>query len=285
MESDPFDFTWSLTWPSSRHRISIRRSKPTTIELRRSRVSSSPCFVLEELRSRELILRHAPEAPAIVFDVGGAAGAHAFWLAERGYDVRLFNAVPRLVNVARRRNEHAERRLTSCRVADARALPEANESAAMVLLLGPLYHLVHARDRHAALTEAARVLRPGGVLIAAGISRLASALDGLARELLGDREFGRIVERDSRWTTSEPDGPARLLHDGVLPSAGRAAARSRDCRIRDRGTLWRRRAGLDSARSGQSNGMTLSGARSLCRLRARSRRNLPRSVVARTCTS
>jgi SAM-dependent methyltransferase len=153
-------------------------------------------FRLEELRSRELILRHIPELPAVILDVGGAAGAYAFWLAERGYNVRLFDAVPRLVDVARQRNEHAVHRLASCRVADARALPEANDSATMVLLLGPLYHLVHAHDRHAALSEAARVLRPGGVLVAAGIARWASALDGLARELLRDREFGRIVERD-----------------------------------------------------------------------------------------
>ena len=153
-------------------------------------------FRLEELRSRELILRHAPEPPAVVLDVGGAAGAYAFWLAERGYDVRLFDAVARLVDVARQRNEQAERPLTSCRVADARALPEANDSAAMVLLLGPLYHLVQAPDRRAAIEEAARVLRPGGVLVAAGISRWASALDGLARELLLDPDFRRIVERD-----------------------------------------------------------------------------------------
>lgn len=153
-------------------------------------------FRLEELRSRELILRHVPEPPAVVMDVGGAAGAYAFWLAERGYDVRLFDAVPRLVEVARRRNEHAEHRLGSCAVADARALPEANESAAVVLLLGPLYHLVEEHDRRAALSEALRVLRPGGVLIAAGITRWASALDGLARELLRDHEFARIVERD-----------------------------------------------------------------------------------------
>jgi ubiquinone/menaquinone biosynthesis C-methylase UbiE len=51
----------------------------------------------------------------------------------------------------------------------------------MVLLLGPLYHLVQAEARQAALAESARVLRPGGVLVAAGISRWASALDGLAR--------------------------------------------------------------------------------------------------------
>jgi SAM-dependent methyltransferase len=153
-------------------------------------------FQLEELRSRELILRHAPRPPAIVFDVGGAAGAYAFWLAELGYDVRLFDAVPRLVDIARQRNERSSHRLFSCAVADARALREPNESAAMVLLLGPLYHLVHEQDRQTALSEAIRVLRPGGVLIAAGISRSASALDGLARELLGDPEFAAIVERD-----------------------------------------------------------------------------------------
>ena len=153
-------------------------------------------FQLEETRTRELILRHAPELPAVVLDVGGAAGAYAFWLAERGYEVRLLDAVPRLVEVARRRNQDAARRLATCDVADARALPEANESAAMVLLLGPLYHLVEERDRQAALSEAMRVLRPGGVLIAAGISRWGSVLDGLARELLRDRAFTRIVERD-----------------------------------------------------------------------------------------
>lgn len=160
-----------------------------------SRLELGP-FRLEEIRSRELILRHAPEPPALVYDVGGAAGAYAFWLAERGYEVRLFDAVARLVEVARQRNEHALHKIAACRVADARALPESNESATMVLLLGPLYHLVEERDRQAALSEALRVLRPGGVLIAAAISRWASAMDGLSRELFGDREFARIVERD-----------------------------------------------------------------------------------------
>ena len=160
-----------------------------------SRLETGP-FQLEELRSRELIVRHAPKPPAVVVDVGGAAGAYSFWLAERGYDVRLVDAVPRLVELARQRNEHSPHRLTSCTVGDARAISEPNESAAMVLLLGPLYHLVEERHRQAALSEAIRVLRRGGVLIAAGIARSASALDGLSRELLGDAEFARIVERD-----------------------------------------------------------------------------------------
>ncbi|MFL5565246.1 MAG: class I SAM-dependent methyltransferase [Gemmatimonadaceae bacterium] len=160
-----------------------------------SRLELGP-FQLEEVRTRELILRHAPEPPAVVLDVGGAAGAYAFWLAERGYDLRLFDASPRLVDVARRRNADAVVKLAECSVADARALPNADESAAMVLLLGPLYHLVDEQDRKAALSEAMRVLRPGGVLIAAAIARSASALDGLSREMLRDPEFARIVDRD-----------------------------------------------------------------------------------------
>lgn len=153
---------------------------------------------LEEARTRELIERHAPPPPATVLDVGGAAGVYAFWLAEHGYAVHLIDASPRLVDEARRRNARAPRALTSCRVGDARALPFDDATADLVLLLGPLYHLVEAADRHAAFCEATRVLRRGGVLIAAGISRWASALDGLARDLLRDARFASIVERDLR---------------------------------------------------------------------------------------
>ena len=153
---------------------------------------------LEHTRTRELIERHIPPAPAEVLDVGGAAGAYALWLADLGYAVHLIDAAPRLVEVARQRSARAAHGLASCRVADARALPVDDESVPVVLLLGPLYHLTDEGDRDRALREARRVLRPGGVLIAAAISRWASALDGLARDLFADPHFARIVDRDIR---------------------------------------------------------------------------------------
>jgi SAM-dependent methyltransferase len=81
-------------------------------------------------------------------------------------------------------------------VGDARALDFGDGSADIVLLLGPLYHLTEAADRARALGEARRVLKPGGHLFAAAISRWASALDGLSRDLFEDPRFTAIVERD-----------------------------------------------------------------------------------------
>lgn len=153
-------------------------------------------FLLEAIRTRELIQRYAPSAPATVIDIGGAAGAYALWLAEAGYTVHLLDAAPRLVAEARRQSATRSRPLASCNVGDARTTKFSDGTADIVLLLGPLYHLTAAADRCSALVEAARILKPGGRLFAAAITRWASALDGLARDLFQDPEFAAIVERD-----------------------------------------------------------------------------------------
>jgi ubiquinone/menaquinone biosynthesis C-methylase UbiE len=162
-----------------------------------ARLTQGP-FLLEEARTRELIERHAQRPPATVLDVGGAAGAYALWLAEAGYTVHLIDAAPRLVAEAEKRSGAARLPLASCRVGDARVLDVPAETADVVLLLGPLYHLTEAADRARALSEARRVLKPGGRLFAAAISRWASALDGLSRDLLEDPRFAAIVEQDIR---------------------------------------------------------------------------------------
>jgi ubiquinone/menaquinone biosynthesis C-methylase UbiE len=156
-------------------------------------------FLLEAVRTRELIERHARRPPATVLDVGGAAGAYALWLADAGYTLHLVDPVPRLVAEAQRRSAARPRPLASCRVGEARALDFPAQSADMVLLLGPLYHLTEAADRARALSEVRRVLKPGGQLFAAAISRWASALDGLSRDLLQDPRFAAIVEQDLRY--------------------------------------------------------------------------------------
>jgi SAM-dependent methyltransferase len=152
---------------------------------------------LEAERTRELLDRFLPTPPAVVLDVGGAEGAYALPLAAAGYAVHLIDPVERHVEAARAASAGAPAPLASASVGDARAPPHADASADAVLLLGPLYHLVEAADRATALAEARRVLRPGGVLLAAAISRFASALDGGIRAgYLADPAFAAIVDGD-----------------------------------------------------------------------------------------
>ena len=166
---------------------------------------------LEAARTRALISEHAPSPPGIVLDVGGAAGAYGFWLAELGYSVHLLDPVDRLIREAERRNADTAFPLQGCQVGDARALPYADNFADFVLLIGPLYHLTAPQDRAAALSEAARVLKPGGVLFAGAISRWASAFDSLARDLFVQPDQwtmveGALVDGQHRNLTGRPGG-------------------------------------------------------------------------------
>jgi len=123
------------------------------------------------VRTVELLGRVLPAPPARVLDVGGGTGIHARWLARDGYDVTLVDLmaahVERAAGIA---GVHAT-------VGEARSLDAADASFDVVLLLGPLYHLVEAEDRLLALREAVRVARPGAVVAAAAIGRYAGLLD------------------------------------------------------------------------------------------------------------
>jgi ubiquinone/menaquinone biosynthesis C-methylase UbiE len=151
---------------------------------------------LERLRTQAILARHLPSPPAVILDVGGAAGAYAFPLAKQGYEVHLIDAVELHLEQARSYAEASGVALSSITQGDARKLDFRASSADAVLLLGPLYHLVERSDRLQALLEARRVLRPRGVLFAAAISRFASLIDGLSRGFFQDTEFRKIVEAD-----------------------------------------------------------------------------------------
>src|SRR2546429_8101371 len=56
---------------------------------------------LDRDRSRELLGRFLPPAPAAVLDVGGGPGGHACWLAARGYQAHLIDIPPLHVELAR----------------------------------------------------------------------------------------------------------------------------------------------------------------------------------------
>lgn len=149
---------------------------------------------LELVRTQEVLRRHLPDAPLQILDVGGATGVHARWLAADGHAVHIVDVVPAHVEHARGLSGPAGR--VTAEVGDARELPMRDASVDAVLVLGPLYHLTDRADRVRALAEARRVVRRGGVIFVAAISRFASLFDGLARGFLLEAGFRAIVDRD-----------------------------------------------------------------------------------------
>jgi len=148
---------------------------------------------LERVRTQSILARHLPPPPATIVDVGGATGVYAFPLAQAGYRVNLIEPVALHLEQARDRSAQSGVVLESIASGDARHLEVGSETADAVLLLGPLYHLVERSDRVLAIREARRVLKPGGVLVAAAISRFASFIDAMLQGFFNDPRFRRMV--------------------------------------------------------------------------------------------
>jgi ubiquinone/menaquinone biosynthesis C-methylase UbiE len=110
--------------------------------------------------------------------------------------VHLIDIVPLHIEQAKEYSEQIKIKLTSAVVGDARELPYLDNCFDVVLLMGPLYHLTEKRDRLRALEEAKRVLKPGGIVICAVISRFASMLNGFQHGFVSDPQFIVMMNRD-----------------------------------------------------------------------------------------
>jgi SAM-dependent methyltransferase len=130
---------------------------------------------VEYARTVEIVGRTLPPPPAVVADIGGGPGRYTDWLADAGYRVVHRDIVAHHVEQVRSRHGSA----VDTAVGDARALDLPDACVDAVLLFGPLYHLPEADDRVQALREAWRVVRPGGAVHAAAISRWAVRMDGI----------------------------------------------------------------------------------------------------------
>ena len=146
---------------------------------------------LEFQRTQEIIRSHVPGGR--VLDIGGGAGIHSRALMDAGYEMEMIDPVVRHVEQAQEAGVRAS-------VGDARELEYADQSFDAAILLGPLYHLASREDRLRALREAARVVRAGGVVLAAGLSRYVA---------FGAASLGRPVP------TPIPGEWAALIADGT----------------------------------------------------------------------
>lgn len=126
---------------------------------------------------------YLPKSPARILDIGGGPGRYAIALTQRGHSVTLLDLSRGNLEFARAKANEAHVQLDDYIHGNALELAQfADESFDAVLLLGPLYHLLEVEERERAIKEARRVLKTGGCIFAAFITR-AAHIRFIAKEL------------------------------------------------------------------------------------------------------
>lgn len=165
-----------------------------------------------------VIARLRAAAPASVLEVGcGWGELAARIIRETGAAVTAIDLSPRMVELARQRGVDA-------RVGDVQELPFENGSFAAVVAAWMLYHVP---DLDGAIAEVARVLRPGGIVVAVtnGAHDLAELWELVGRDL-DERLLTFRAENGAEHLAPHFARVERIDLDGVVVFADADAVRS-----------------------------------------------------------
>ncbi len=151
-------------------------------------------FGRAQVLDRPMLERVARGGFATALDVGCGEGRFCRMLAERGISATGIDPTEPLIAEARRRDPAGDYRLGR-----AEQLDVADASFDLVV---SYLSLIDIADPAAAITEMARVLRPGGSLLIANLAGFVTA-GGWSRDLLGRRRFmlDRYLDPRAAWAS------------------------------------------------------------------------------------
>jgi len=166
--------------------------------------------IIEFERTKEILIEKLPKPPAVIYDIGGAYGEYAWWLASLGYEVHLFDlSETNIAMSAELAAEYPGTKLASAEVCDARSVPREDRSADAVLLMGPLYSITEYEERIIAIKESRRLLKDGGLLFSAALTPYSVLVPRLAWYRIDDSSKRRELDDPAVFSIIE-----RALEDG-----------------------------------------------------------------------
>ena len=139
-----------------------------------------------------------------ILEIGAATGRYSHALARQGYRVDAVELVEHNIDVFRQNTVPGETvTIVQGNATDLSAFE--NDTYDITLLLGPMYHLFTAEEKHQALAEAIRVTRKGGVVFAAYCMSDASILSyGFIRGEIHHLLEKRMLDPETFETFSNP---------------------------------------------------------------------------------
>ena len=156
----------------------------------------------EYLLTMEYIEKYLSDG-AKILEIGAGTGRYSVSLADKGYDVTAVELVKHNIDIMKKKVK-AEHKI---KIIEGNAVDLSfldGETYDIVLLLGPMYHLFTDEDKHAALSEAIRVAKTGGIIYAAYINNDTTMYKMFyERRILGLLDKGMI--RDDYHAISSPN--------------------------------------------------------------------------------
>lgn len=168
-----------------------------------------------------------------VLEVGAGTGRYSFYYLERGLDVTAFELSEKHIEIMKDKSNKIK---ASLNIQQGNALDLSrfeNKVYDAVLCLGPMYHLTSENDRMGCISECLRVLKPGGIIAIAYISKFAHFVDMIRRnkedindnglfetletgvEYVDDKECFYFSSYDEIETLMKNNNLEKLVHIGT----------------------------------------------------------------------
>lgn len=155
---------------------------------------------LTTMRYIEKYLRHGMR----VLEIGAATGRYSHTLARQGYRVDAVELVQHHIDIFRSLTQPGEE--VTIRQGNAKDLScFEDEMFDMTLLLGPMYHLFTVEEQLQALSEAIRVTKKGGIIMAAYCGNDATMVQFcFGRGMLKEQRYRELVDFETFKASSDP---------------------------------------------------------------------------------
>ncbi|MGL5347552.1 MAG: class I SAM-dependent methyltransferase, partial [Peptostreptococcaceae bacterium] len=131
-----------------------------------------------------------------VLEVGAATGRYSFYFAENGCEVTALELSEKHVDIMKNKLTNTSLTMEAIQGNALDLSSFEDETYDSILCLGPIYHLTKEEDRIKCIKECLRILKPGGFIAVAYISKFAHFADMVKRnkEDINDIGLQNIVK-------------------------------------------------------------------------------------------
>ena len=136
-----------------------------------------------------------------VLDIGAGTGKYSIYLYNEGYDVTAVELVKHNLRVLQKNEPNIK-----AYQGNALNLKFDDNTFDIILLFGPMYHLISFEDKLKALQEAKRVLKPNGkIFISYCMNEYAVITHGFIENNINESLKNNLVGKDFKITPVESD--------------------------------------------------------------------------------